>query len=242
MFGRSVFLVGLLTLVFLDVSTPIGAQAPQKGKGKKSEVEMVERLLALREEYQQVLMELRAYYMTLNEVERARWAEQELLAFHRIPKPSFRNELEVPPRNLEGKRNVPKANELFRQAMQFKDRGWGDDYVYNQRRAELLFRQLLRYYPDSDKISDTAYHLGDVYESKGYRQYSLAAAFFERCYQWNPRTNLDARLRAARLYHRTLNERQRATQIYREITTHETDERRIDEAKRALGELTSNRR
>jgi len=36
--------------------------------------------------------------------------------------------------------------------MTYKDKGWGNDYLDNQRRAELLFQQLLSTYPQSDKI------------------------------------------------------------------------------------------
>ena len=77
--------------------------------------------------------------------------------------------------------------------MKFKDKGWGQDYIDNQHRAELLFQQLLTNYPQSDKISDAAYQLGDIYESKAFRQYERAAAYFERCFQWNPKTHFDAR-------------------------------------------------
>ena len=163
------------------------------------------------------------------------------MQYHRMSKQAFVHDLVVPPPSLKGTQNVPKANELFRQAKSFKDKGWGNDYVDNQRRAELLFQKILTTYPNSDKISDMAYQLGDLYEGRAYQQYALAAVFFERCYQWNPRTQHDARMRAARLYERQLNERQKAAEIYKEITTHETDERRIEEARRRMQEL-SNRR
>ena len=50
-------------------------------------------------------------------------------------------------------------------------------------------------------------------------------------------THFDARLRAAHLYDRQLKERARAIEIYRDITTHETDPRRIQEAQKRLAEL-----
>ena len=83
--------------------------------------------------------------------------------------------------------------------MSYKDKGWGTDYIDNQRRAELLLQQLLSDHPQSDKISDAAYQLGDLYESKAFKQYDRAAHYFERCFEWNPKTQFDARLRAARL-------------------------------------------
>ena len=56
-------------------------------------------------------------------------------------KQAFRLELDVPPPTLQATQNIPEANEIYRRAMAFKDRGWGNDYVDNQRR-ELLFHPL----------------------------------------------------------------------------------------------------
>jgi TolA-binding protein len=93
-------------------------------------------------------------------------------------------------------------------------------------------------YPLSDKISDASYQLGDIYESKAYHQNDRAAAYFERCFQWNSKTQLDARLRAARLYER-LNERPRALEIYKEIQNTETDPKRVEEARRRATALSA---
>jgi tetratricopeptide (TPR) repeat protein len=217
------------------------APAPKKPAGK-GDAEIVERLLAARKEYQLTLEALRAHYIATGDIERAHWAEDELIQFHRILKQAYRLELDVPPPTLQASYNVPEANELYRRGMVFKDKGMATTYIDNQRRAELLFQQLLTNYPQSDKISDAAYQLGDIYESKAFRQYHRAASYFERCFQWKPNTNFDARLRAARLYDRHLNERNRAIEIYKEITTHETDAKRIEEANKRLTDLGGARR
>jgi hypothetical protein len=236
-------LLGLLLGLWVAAYAQPPAGAPPGGKkaaGKDSDFEQVERLLTVRREYQMVLEGLRAHYIATGDVERARWAEEELVNFHRIPKYAFRLPLDIPPPTLQGNYNVPEANELYRRAMLFKDKGgWGNDYIDNQRRAELLFQQMLTNYPQSDKISDAAYQLGDIYESKAYRQYDRAAGYFERCFQWNAKTHFDARLRAAQLYDRYLNERNRAIEIYKEITVRETDAKRIEVAQKRLTALGS---
>jgi hypothetical protein len=226
----------LLTLwAAAEAQTP--PKSGKRAQGKDSAVEMVERLLAARREYQMILEALRQHYIATGDIEHARWAEDELVQYHRIPKHPFVLALDVPPPTLQGNSHIPEANDLYRRALVFKDKGWGTDYLDNERRAELLFQQLLTNYPQSDKISDAAYQLGDIYESKSFRQYDRAAAYFERCFQWNSRTQFDARLRAARLYDRMLNERNRAIEIYKEITQHETDAKRMEEAQRRLTEL-----
>ena len=232
---------------FFCLSLPVLAQnqpntSPANSKpaaGGPSDMEIVERVLAKRREYQMALEQLRSHYLATGDLERAKWAEEELSNFHRIPKQAFRLDLDVPPPLLKAEQNIPEANELYRRAMTYKDKGWsGTEYIDNQRRAELLFQQILTNYPQSNQIDDAAYQLGDIYESKAYKQYRRAAMYYERCFQWNPNTQFDARIRAARLYDKYLQERSRAMELYKEVTTHETDPKRIAEAQKRITELS----
>jgi TolA-binding protein len=220
------------------------AVPPARPGAPANDLELVERLLAARREYQASLEQLRAFYQKGGDFERARWAEEELKLYHRIAKQAYRLELDVPPPTLQASQNIPEANELYRRAMSYKEKvwtSWGNDYADNQHRAEILFQQLLTSYPQSDKIDDAAYQLGDIYEGKVYRQYRRAAQYFERCFEWNPNTQFDARLRAARVYDRQLKERGRAIELYREVVTHETDQKRLQEAQKRLAELSGGR-
>src|SRR5438309_6637575 len=127
-----------------SAQAPAYAQGPPRQPGAaSSDIELVERLLAARRDYQTTLEQLRGYYSSVGDVERARWAEEELRQFHRMAKQAYRLELDVPPPTLQAAYNVPEANELYRRGMEYKDRGWGTDYIDNQRRAELLFQQVL---------------------------------------------------------------------------------------------------
>jgi hypothetical protein len=217
------------------------ATPPPKGKTPgtpPSDVELVERVLAARKEYQVSLEQLRAHYISVGDLERARWAEEELKQFHRLVKQAYRLELDVPPPTLQATYNIPEANELYRRAMTYKEHGWGTDYIDNQRRAELLLQQLLTSHPQSDKIGDAAYQLGDLYQGKAFAyQYRRAAAYFERSFQWNPTSQLDGRLRAARIYDKSLHEQGKAIELYKDVTTHETDPNRLKEAQQRLAEL-----
>ena len=60
--------------------------------------------------------------------------------------------------------------------------------------------------------------------------------------QWNPNTQLDARLRAARLYDKQNIDRNKAIELYRDVTTHETDPKRLQEAQKRLTELAGTAR
>jgi tetratricopeptide (TPR) repeat protein len=243
--GAGLLVAGALALA-VRAETPTagsaGGSAPAAGQARApgtppSDVELVEKVLAARKDFQVSLEQLRAHYISVGDRKRAGWAEEELKEYHRINKQAYRLELDVPPPSLKATYNIPEANDLYRRAMLYKDHGWGTDYIDNQRRAEILLQQLLTSHPQSDKIGDAAYQLGDLYEGKAYRQYERAAAYFERSVQWHPTTHLDSRLRAARLYDKVLNERAHAIDLYRDVTTHETDPKRLAEAQQRLAEL-----
>jgi hypothetical protein len=233
----------LVAVLAVTAWVAVQAQSPTTPTGKggassATDLEVVEKVLAARKEYQKSLEVLRAHYIKAGDLEKARWAEEELRQYHRIPKHAFRLDLDVPPPSLPGNVNVQEANQLYMRALSYKDKGWNTDYIDNQRRAELLLQQLLTQHPQSDKISDAAFMLGDIYESKAYKQYRRAAMYYERCFQWNSKTQMEARIRAARLYDRQLAERARALELYKEVTTHETDPRRYQEAIKRLAELS----
>jgi hypothetical protein len=254
----------MLRIVFLALSS-IGvgvfgwavAQSPSKplSDPKKSapaegtppaaatDVELVERVIAARKEYETSLKALYEHYHRVADKQRSQWIEKELMGYHLMWKPSYNLDVkDVPPPNLEAKVNVREANELFRAAMEYKGKGFGEDYVLNQRRAEIYLREVLEKYPNSDKIADVAYQLGDIYESRAFRQYDRAAKYFERSFQWVKGSRTDARLRAAVLYDRHLNERAKAVELYREEIAHDADTERIRQAERRLAELTGNKK
>ena len=233
------------SLIWLITPIPMTGAAQKKDEGENlppaavSDVELVEKTNAARKEYEASLKKLWEHYQRAGDRLRAKWVEDELMGFHMLHKPSYNLDVQdVPPPTLEAKVNVREANDLFKAAMNYKGKGLGDDYVLNMRRAELLLREVLEKYPNSDKIGNVAYELGDLYESRAYRQYDRAAKYFERSFQWVKGSRTDARMRAAVLYDRQLNERTKAIELYRSVVEHDLDADRIKTAERRLAELT----
>lgn len=203
-----------------------------------TDVQLVERTLAARKEYENSLKALYEHYAKVGDKARLQWVEKELMAYHMTWKPSYNLDVrDVPPPSLEARVNVKEANELYKSAMEYKGKGFGDDYILNMRRSELLFREILEKYPNSDKIGDVAYQLGDIYEGRAYKQYDRAARYFERSFQWVKGSRSDARLRAATLYDKQLNERSKAIELYRGVLDHDTDPDRLRQAEKRLAEL-----
>jgi hypothetical protein len=232
----------IATLVFTSVQFAQTGRLGGANKGGPSDIELVEKLLIARRDYQRTLELLRAFYLKNGDPEREKWAKDELIEYHRINHQAYRLDLDVPPPTLQAASNIPEANKLIADAKgKYKDKGFGNDYIDNQRRAELLLQHLLTQYPTSNKIGEAAYLLGDIYESSACKQYRRAAVYFERCFQWNPAAPMDARIRAARLYDKKLNDHSHAGELYQEITTHETDPKQIEEAQKRLNQLRGNK-
>lgn len=206
-----------------------------------SDEKAVKAVVEARKAYQDSLHKLHELYSRTGDREKLRWVEEELKGFHLASKPAYRLD-DVPPTTLSARENIKEANELFRNALQFKDRGFGTEYILNQRRAEILLLDLLAKYPSSDKIAEAAYELGDLYEGRAYRQYLRAAMYFERSSQWRKGGRSDARMRAAKIYDKQLNDRSKAIEMYREVIAHDTDTERIKEAERRLADLTGPKR
>lgn len=231
--------LGIVGLAHAQAPATKGADKPLAPDDK----ELVEKLLASRKQYQNSMTELYTHYVKTGDTERARWVETELKGYFAQYQPSYRLDIsDVPSPNLVAKDNIKAANDQYMDSMNYKGKGYGQEYALNQRRAEILLQDLLTKYPTSDKIADVAYQLGDLYEDKTLRQYNRAAAYFERAAQWRKGTATDARIRAARIYDKFLNERGKAIELYREVLQSDTDQTRIKDAEKRLAELTSTRK
>ncbi|MFO0936516.1 MAG: hypothetical protein U0798_08405 [Gemmataceae bacterium] len=149
------------------------------------ESELVEGLLKVRKEYQAKLAALYEHYVRVGDIERARWAEDELKSYHLMNKPSYRLDIsDVPPPTLEAKVNVKEATIFTNWRCSTRARLW------HGTAAELLpggnpVQEILQKYPNCDKIADVAYELrSELYEGRAFKQWNgRAAAYYERAYQ-----------------------------------------------------------
>jgi len=239
MFRKYAFLALCIALLI----SALHSQAVDPVKEKADEAKLVQDLVAARQSYQKSLVALYQHYDMKGDRERSRWAEEELKNFHLTSKYSFRTDIaDVPQEALVAKENIKEANDMFREAMKYKEKGTGTEYILNQRRCELLLQEILVKHKNSDKIADVAYQLGELYEGRAFKQYERAAAYFERVAVWKKGSRTDARLRAAYIYDKILNERSKAVNMYREEIANDTDPERIKFAESRIAELTSSRK
>ena len=68
-------------------------------------------------------------------------------------------------------------------------------------------------YPTSDKIDDAAYRAGQIYEH--FKDYQIAAVYYQRTFQWDDNTPYPARFKAAYVLDKHLHMRKEALAVYR---------------------------
>jgi TolA-binding protein len=207
----------------------------------EQERELVRKVYEARDNYQAALERLRAYYVHTNIDEQRHWCEKELTDYHLVLKSPYILDMDLPSLDLRPDTASPKANRIFREALDWYNKRTMGDRSENFKRAELLLRRLLRDYPRSDKLDEACYYLGDIYASRSFQQYARAAAFFERVLHYEPNTNLDARYRAAYLYDKHLNDQKRAVEMYQQILRQEVDPNQTREARKRLDDILNTR-
>lgn len=199
----------------------------------EQERELVRSVYDARKSYQSSLERLRSYYSQINHEENRYWVEKELTDYHLALKSPYILDMDLPPASLKASKNDPKANRIFREALDWLNRV-GIDKEENTKRAEILLQRILRDHKDSDKVDEACYYLGQIYSSKYFQMYRRAVAYYERVFTYEPDTNLDARLQAALLYEKDLGNSQRAIALYQEILAREIDPDQTREARRRL--------
>lgn len=187
-------------------------------RGDSSEAELAERLAVIREQYRLTLQALKQVYVDQSNAKKVRLVEKELEGLAAVEKPEYLSEVQIAPANLVARDSIAAADKLFKEGMDFKNYpAWPNEKRGKLRTAVEKFTTLIREYPTSDKISEAAFRLGEIYEGWYYEDFEKAAVAYERAFQWNPKTILPAKFRAARLYDEKLMRRDKAVELYKQV-------------------------
>ncbi|MBN2583138.1 MAG: hypothetical protein JXL80_08720 [Planctomycetes bacterium] len=207
-------------------------------RGAGSEVVAVERVAVARETYRLALESLKQYYVRDGNASKLEWVSKELSELDKIEKYNYLSELELSGPGLRPTDSISAADQLFKEGMDFKNYpAMPDEKREKLKIAVQKFRTIISDYPTSDKIDDAAYMLGEIYEGWYYNDFARAAVAFERCFQWNPKTILPARIKAARLYDQKLMQRDKAVVLYNLVVAESPIEQNQREAAQRLNQL-----
>ncbi len=211
-----------------------------------NEAALVERLFAARKAWKKSLAKLGDYYKAKGNGFKAALIRNVQSRFDPIKEYSYYMKVEVPPATLKGTTAGGEAEVMFNEALKLYRQGklipLLPDYR-KERRALMMFRELIDKHDDSVFIARSAYYIGEIY--KEYFDANIrAVAWYERAWQWDPELLLPARFQAATVYDLRMGWRVVAVELYREVIKHESHNlsnvnfavNRIDELTRKIAE------
>ena len=184
-----------------------------------SETDIIEEMAVNRQAYRQGLKLLVDYYTRTGNNMKLKWAKKELAALDAIPQYNYIIEAITAGPNLRASTMIPEAELMYMEAVRLEKRAKGLVVIYNENLLRLAldkYNQLIRKHPASDKIDDAAFKAGGIHEHFG--DYTIAALYYERTYQWDPDTIYPARFKAAYIWDKRLHiRRAEALENYQEI-------------------------
>jgi len=179
--------------------------APTLTTTAASETDIIEEMSDNRQGYRQYLAFLVEHYTKAGNNMKLKWAKKELAALDAIPQYNYIIEAVTAPASLRASAKIAEAELMYRDAVRIERQAKGLLIIYNENLLRVAldkYNQLIRRHPTSDKIDDAAFKAGGIHEYFG--DYTIAALYYERAYQWDPDTIYAARFKAAYIWDKRL--------------------------------------
>ena len=190
------------------------------------EVDIVEALVAHRDDYHLALSVLDRFYAQHHDDAKRQMVEDERERLQGVLDFRYMLEAQIPPASLRPSRKIAEADRMYVRAYAMLRRGgFRVPALYRQEtmiRALKMFQAVIEQYPTSDKIDDAAFYCGEIHRAYLPDQALIAVRWYERAWQWEPKTPHPARFRAARVYEERLQDRAAALELYHAVTKYET--------------------
>lgn len=217
---------------------------PAKSVEKITEAAAVEDVLAARKKWKECLKTLEDLYVKKGMNFKLALVRNIKARFDPVRTYAYFLDAEIPPADLKPIEVIPEADALFAKALKLHKRGKIlpaiTDYS-KERKALLLFLELVRKYPRSTKIAQSAYYIGEIYKEY-FNENIRAVAWYQRAWQWDPNIQLPARSQAAFVYDFRLGQHGKALALYKEVIKHEQYHwNRVRYARQRIRELTKSK-
>jgi tetratricopeptide (TPR) repeat protein len=219
------------------------ANAASMVSSSTDEIDLVEQVATHRRAYRQSLVLLVQHYNVVGNNRKLRWAEEELRSLDRMPQYRYIIDAEVLPPSLQASERIPNADTMYLDAVETQREAEPIGILKDEELLRVAldkYNQMVRKYPNSDKIDDAAYRMAGIYEY--FKDYEIALLCYQRAYQWDPDTPYPARFMAAQILDKRLHRRAEALELYKEAVLREAKyedwksygERRIKELSQSV--------
>jgi tetratricopeptide (TPR) repeat protein len=181
------------------------------------EADVVEKMSENRQAYRNSLLSLVGYYQQAGNNMKVQWAKDELNKLDKIPQYHYIPEAVIAPPTLRATETISEADYMYKEAYRIEKKAGRLMIIKNEdqlRDALDLYNAIIKKFPTSDKIDDSAYRAAGIHEY--FRDYTIAVVYYKRAYQWNPKTNYIARYKAANILDLYLQRKDEALQLYQQ--------------------------
>lgn len=203
------------------IDAPAGVDLPNISVVGQREVDLVEEMATHRAMYHRTLTLLRNYYREKGYEQKAKWAEYELAELNKVKPFKYIMAAEIPAESLRPTDSVAEADVLYDKGLELmKQGGHGVPIFFREstmKDALKTFIELVTTYPNSDKIDDAAFYIGEIYKEYFKDQETIAVQWYARALEWNPKTAHPVRFQLAVVYDFRLHDRAKALEYYNQV-------------------------
>ena len=150
------------------------AAEPVAGLG---EIGLVDQVAQTRKAYEKALLALKDFYIARGTAVKTQWVDAELQAFNQIPKTQYLGVAELAGPNLKPLKRIDAADQLFMEGISFKNYPAfppaKKDYL---KTALEKFQTIIEKYPESDKIDEAAFRMGEIYGGYYFEDWARAVS------------------------------------------------------------------
>ena len=212
---------------------------PEADISNLGEVGLVEEVARLRKAYGRALAALKDFYLKRAASHKIEWVSSEIGAFEKVPKVQYLVVAELAGPGLRPVRRIEAADQLFTEGMDYKNYPaippGKKEYL---KLALQKFTTIIEKYPESDKIDDAAFRMGEIYGGWYFEDWARAVQTYERCWQWAPKTEYPAYFNAAKIYDEKLKNRAKAVELYNRVVADSRNTDLVNQAQDRIRALT----
>lgn len=196
-----------------DKKAPEKLTPAQQQKRAAEELGLIEELVAARELYLKNMKRLVDFYDRTGNALKRSMAREELDSLAKVTMKKYIIVGEALGPNLRPQKNIPEAEKLFKEARQLDKETDFHRKKESRLKALSLYLELMTRYPESIRIADAAYYSAEIHETV-LQDHHTAVIYYERTFQWDPLTEHEARVKAARICYYKLHELAKAKYFY----------------------------
>jgi len=212
---------------------------PEVDLAGMGEVGLAEEVARTRKAYGRALTALKDYYASRGNATKIEWIDSEIAAYDKVPKVQYLVVAELASPNLRPARRIAAGDQLYKEGLNYKDYPafppGKKDYL---KVALEKFETIILKYPESDKIADAAFRMGEIYGGWYFEDWARAVQSYERCWQWDPATPHPALFNAAKIYDEKLKNRVKAVELYNRVVAESKNEDHVNQAQDRIRALT----